>query len=420
LSAYNRAVRRPDFERLLADLQAHALDVVVVWRSDRFTRQPRDLERFLDLAEKRKVQLVSVTEPFDASNGMGLLMLRQFVAFGHYESAVKAERVQRKMAELAKAGRPHKGGTRPFGFHDDRVTVRTDEAAVIRAVARRVLAGESMRGVVADLNRRGIKTPKGGSWSISPLRRVLLSKRLAGIRAHRTGTFKAAWRPILDQTTHERLVALFSSPARQRFAPRSKYALSGLVRCGSCEQRLITHWRYDNGNGGQPKKRYYVCPGGDRCERGVRVLAGALEEVVSKALIVALDSLALARALRKSSKGSRDDRELVAQLRVLEEQLDRAERGFVEGLLRKPSFLKVRGELEDEIGRVRSQLARRNGNDALALLPGSGAALRRAWEQRDDEWRRALVAAVIDRIIVRPVSRGGTFDPSRVDLLWRV
>ncbi|MGZ4240235.1 MAG: recombinase family protein, partial [Actinomycetota bacterium] len=119
VSAYSKKVIRPEFQRMLSDIDSGLVDVVVVWRSDRFSRQPRDLEKFLDLADARKVQLVSVTEPFDTSNGMGLLMARQMFAYANYESAVKSERITAKHLELAKAGKWSGGGRRPFGYDKD-------------------------------------------------------------------------------------------------------------------------------------------------------------------------------------------------------------------------------------------------------------------------------------------------------------
>jgi DNA invertase Pin-like site-specific DNA recombinase len=78
------------------------------------TRQPGDLERFLDTCERRNVSLASVTEPFDVGTNSGLFMLRQFVGFASYESGVKSERIARKHLELADRGLPVVGMT---GLH---------------------------------------------------------------------------------------------------------------------------------------------------------------------------------------------------------------------------------------------------------------------------------------------------------------
>src|SRR4051812_8366437 len=67
-SAYLSKTRRPEFERLLEDIAAEALDMVVVFKIDRLVRRPSDFERFWDEAEYRAVNLTSVTEPIDSSN----------------------------------------------------------------------------------------------------------------------------------------------------------------------------------------------------------------------------------------------------------------------------------------------------------------------------------------------------------------
>ena len=68
------------------------------------------------------------------------------------------------MEELARSGQNSGGGSRPFGFESDRVTVRAGEAKIIRELAERLLAGEALRSLCADLNMRGVRTTTGGEW----------------------------------------------------------------------------------------------------------------------------------------------------------------------------------------------------------------------------------------------------------------
>src|SRR5260370_21206715 len=98
---------------MMTDLASGAIDAVVVWRTDRLARQPRDLERFIDAAEAHQGGLLSVTEP-DFSGSSGLLILRMLTAFANHESGVKAERVARKMKELAERGDPAPAGNAPL------------------------------------------------------------------------------------------------------------------------------------------------------------------------------------------------------------------------------------------------------------------------------------------------------------------
>lgn len=196
VSAYQRKVRRPAFEDLLAHVASGEVGAVIVWRSDRFARQPRDLERFLDIAEPSGTQLLSVTEP-EFGGRTGLLILRMLVAFASHESGVKSERVSRKSREQAEAGNPRYGGSRPFGYTAQYVP-HTAEAGLYREAVDRIIFGERPTDIANDWNARGITTVKGSRWTSSNLARTLRAPVHAGIRAYRGERFDGTWEPLIS------------------------------------------------------------------------------------------------------------------------------------------------------------------------------------------------------------------------------
>ena len=153
--------------------------MVVAWHTDRLHRSPRELEEFIDVCEARGVAVETVKAgPLDLSTPAGRAVARTLGAWARYESEHKAEPQRRKALELAQAGKLSDRGTRPYGYEEDRVTVRESEAAIIRESARRVLAGEPVRGVVRDLNYRGVVTTTGKPWRAMTLKRMLVSGRI--------------------------------------------------------------------------------------------------------------------------------------------------------------------------------------------------------------------------------------------------
>src|SRR5207248_211564 len=119
-------------------------------------------------------------------------------AVARKESDDKSRRIRRKHEELAAAGKPSGGGTRPFGYEADKLTIRPDEAEVIRDCARHVLAGDSLRSICIDLNERGVVTVTGKQWTSQTLRRILMSARISGQREHeREIVAKAQWPAII-------------------------------------------------------------------------------------------------------------------------------------------------------------------------------------------------------------------------------
>ena len=158
--------RRPGYERMLADVADGSRDAVIVYHADRLTRRPIELEQFVEVATAAGVGHVRFVAggEMDMASGDGLLVLRMLAAVAASESASKSRRVRRKMDEVAASGRPHGGSARPFGYEDDRVTVRKDEAKVIRVLVARFLAGESLRSLATWLDAEGVRTVSGGLW----------------------------------------------------------------------------------------------------------------------------------------------------------------------------------------------------------------------------------------------------------------
>lgn len=418
LSAFKRSVKRPGFEQLLADAHAGIIDAVMVWRLDRFARQPRDLERFLDIAEPRRIDLISVTEPITLGNGTGLLMTRILAGFASHESQIKSERIRRKMVELAESGAWHGGGTRPYGYNEDRLTVRSDEAKIVRAAAKRILAGESLRSVAGDLNRRKIPTVTGTPWTPTVLRRILTAARTAGFSEHPdVGRKKADWAPIISEATLERLRAILLDPRRDRrgSTPIRKYLLTGgLLVCGECGIGLVARPKDD-------KRRAYVCAVGagfKGCGR-TGTLAEPAEKLAAEAVFAALASkefgLALMRA-REEDAGEDAGSELAA----IEHRLAALEHDhYVEGLIDSAGYQRTRAALDSRRDDLRARVAAATGSAVLAAAPiGDEAALRRAWESGSLDWRRALFSAVFERMVVNRAVKGRNFfDPNRFSLV---
>jgi site-specific DNA recombinase len=115
VSAFTTKVKRPEFERLMEDLERGYLDGLVVYDLDRFARQPLDLERSIRIFDSRKLVFATVQSDIDLSTSDGRTMARIMVAFANKSSMDTSRRVRRKHLELARTGVPT-GGWRPFGY----------------------------------------------------------------------------------------------------------------------------------------------------------------------------------------------------------------------------------------------------------------------------------------------------------------
>ena len=414
ISAY-KGGRRPEYERLLADIAARRIDAVVIWHQDRLHRQPRELEEFFDVCDRAGLtDLATVGGDLDLATHDGRLKARIMGAVARNQSDAASRRLRRKALEIARAGGISGGGTRPFGFDADRLTVRADEAEIIREVADRLLAGVPMRSLCRDLNDRGITTPTGGPWAPFVLARMLRSARIGGQREHRGEIVAAArWPAIITPEQTTRIRAILDDPFRRTARAPRAYLLKGLLRCARCDTTMVARPREDG-------RRRYVCargpalPGCGRCY----VLAEPVERFVTEAVLWRLDSPELARALRQPHRTTRNDSQHATDL--LTARLDELARAYAQGSVSMREWLVAREPLQRQLDDTRRRIARDAGVAVLAEHAGRAGELRNRWPDLDIGQQHAIIASVLGQVIVRSGRPGyNRFDPQRFDLIWR-
>ncbi len=411
-SAYN-GKPRPAYRRMLEGLKRGELDAVVVWHLDRLHRRPAELEEFFEVCDAAGVKhMASVTGDVDLSTHDGRFMARILGAVARKESDDKSRRTRWKHQELAEAGAAV-GGGRPFGFNRDGVTltVRKDEALLIRYAVERILAGDSIRSIAADWNAVGMKTTKGNAWTQSGLRRVLMAHRIAGNRSMgfdgpvvARGCFPA----IVDEAAHARMRAVLADPQRTTggFGPRQNL-LTGFLECSKCGARLISRR-------GRNRTRTYYCASGPQkfgCG-GTRVVADPVEELIVRAVFARLDSPAAAAALRETPE--RDDTldDQIAQDTAALEQLARDH--YVDRNIGRAEFMAARAPLEARLEAATRRRQRERGMNALAGFESGSGALGTRWDELSLDRKRAIIGALIDRIVVGPGRPGWSFDEGRL------
>ncbi|MGH2358353.1 MAG: recombinase family protein [Candidatus Limnocylindria bacterium] len=413
LSAYSLKVRRPGFEAVKEAVVAGEADVVLAWKLDRLLRRPRDFEDLWQLCQVAGAHIATVSDGIDTSTPMaGVLVPRILSTFAEMEGENISIRERRKHEETAKAGRRSGGGSRPFGLTRDWSAAVPAEADAIRAAVDSILAGGTIYHVAAEWNTRGLKTPTGGAWNVQKVRSMLRSPRIAGLREHRGDIVgPAEWPAIVTPEKHERLRAIFS--ARRAPAREGRYLLTGMLRCGKCGNRLFVRRR------SKDRVRRYGCEkaaNNGSCG-GVHVVAEPLEAHVRDVVLDYLDSPALAAALDAHERKA-ETLDLDA-LRADEAALEELSRDYyTERIVSRAEYLSARDELERRIKAARVKLARTNGTGPLRAL--LGADLRDAWEHEELLWRREVLGAVVDRIIIGPAVPGrNAFDPVRASIEWR-
>lgn len=416
ISAYSGKTR-PAYERMLRDLADGLRDAVIVWHLDRLHRRPIELEHFVSTCTRAGVtDLVTLHGDIDLAKGDGLLHARIVSAVAANESDTKRRRAKRKALEIAEAGIPFKGGPRPYGYEDDRVTIRESEALVVREVAERVIAGEALTAIAKELEARGAHTVGGNAWHAGTLRNFLLAPRYWGMREHNGQIVaKATWPGIITPEQGERLHLILKDPTRRTNRAARRYLLSGLLRCGLCGSKLYS----------TPKdgKRRYGCmpaPGRTNCGR-VFIYADKLEAFVAEAVLMRLDS----PNLIESMVGASDHAEIAQlgdQIAAEQARMEDLAAMWADGKIGSKEWKIARDRLEASMTANQRALSRLTNHDTIENYLGQGSTLREQWDGLNLSRQAGIVKAVLDYATILPATKAGRtgLDPDRVAPTWRL
>ena len=408
---------RPEYRRMLDDIASRSIDALVVYNLDRLHRQPRELEAFFDITDAAGLtNLATVEGDINLGSHDGRFHARILGAVARKSSDDASRRIKRKNEERAAQGLPTGGGSRPFGYRPDRVTVDPAEAVLVREAVARVLAGEAVRAIVGDWNTRGIKTSLGNGWTVETMRRMLSSARLSAQRElHGEIVAPGTWEPIITPVETARLRTTFDERSRSRSKPVRRYLLTGLLRCGLCDAPLIAR---PQANG----DRRYVCakgPGHTGCGR-LAINADPIEAFIEAAILLQVDSPAVAAALAAAASADAATAAEHDGLRMDREQLDKLAELWARKELDFSEWLTARKIIQERIDAAQRKVSRMSQSASLDPYVGKSSVLAKVWPDLPLNRQRSIVSALLDRAVIRPAVPGRTtFDADRVQPVWR-
>ncbi|BBX25987.1 recombinase family protein [Mycolicibacterium alvei] len=416
-SAYSGR-RRPQYEALLAAIEAGEVKGVLAWHPDRLHRSPRELETYIDTSERHGAVTHTVqTGIWDLSTPSGRMLARQLGAVSRYESEHKGERIRRAREQQAKAGRFH-GGIRPFGFESDGVTVRPVEAAEVVKMVESVVGGISLRSIVRDLNERGVLTATGKPWRSQYVRELICAPRIAGLSVHHGEIAGiAVWPALVPRETWEAARHILNDPRRRTNpggGPAPKHLGSGIYICGVCGERTL---RVGRASGQEPA---YRCGNRDVRFTGGHVSrrAAQLDGYVEAVMVERLSRPGLIDSAKR-----RDDSAELAALRTEQDairlRLEQLAEAFADGEIDRAQLAAGTKKLTARDTAITATLAHLGGRSPLDFITDTTVDIPELWQSLTMGQRRAVVDYLADVKIVR-LGRGTKgFSPEGVKITWK-
>jgi site-specific DNA recombinase len=152
-------IQRPGMKRLMADIAAGKIDIILVYKIDRLTRSLADFAKIVEVLDKAGASFVSITQSFNTTTSMGRLTLNMLLSFAQFEREVTGERIRDKIAASKRKG-IWMGGTVPLGYDVDarKLVVNEAEADLVRHIYQRYLELGSVVELAGELNAQGFRT----------------------------------------------------------------------------------------------------------------------------------------------------------------------------------------------------------------------------------------------------------------------
>ncbi len=283
-------MHRPGMTRLLNDIAAGKVDIILVYKIDRLTRSLADFAKIVDVLDKAGASFVSITQSFNTTTSMGRLTLNMLLSFAQFEREVTGERIRDKIAASKRKGL-WMGGPVPLGYDVmvRKLVINQVEADLVRHIYQRYLELASVSVLADALNQAGHRTKvqwrtsgphRGGSTFQRGTLYHLLSNRIyLGQMVHKGEHFAGEHAAIIDAdlwTAVQAKLQANASGTSRRLRSQQPSLLVGLVFDGEGRAMSPSHAT-------KPGKRYrYYVTRSDQLDESPawRVSAHDLERLV--------------------------------------------------------------------------------------------------------------------------------------------
>jgi site-specific DNA recombinase len=210
---------RPALKRLLTDVEAGRIDIVVVYKVDRLSRSLLGFHKLIEMFERRKTTFVSITQSFNTTDAMGRMHLNIMLTFAQYEREATGERIRDKFAASRKRG-IWMGGWAPLGYEvrDRKLVVNNVDAKLVRSMFQRFLRIGSATTLARELISENTRNKYGKLIDKGMLYKLLNNPVYVGVAMHKGISYPGEHVGIIDRKTWDKVQARFQQSPRKRAA----------------------------------------------------------------------------------------------------------------------------------------------------------------------------------------------------------
>lgn len=437
---------REQYQALMAAVDAGLVDRVIVYMTSRFWRNRKERADGIERLRRAGVPLLAVKGPeLDMTTAAGRLMAGILGEFDTAESEIKGERVARAARQRAQEGRASGvvgyGWRRVYEYNEFgkrtgwRDVESPEQAAIVREIVRRLLAGDTLRQITEDLNERGVPAPRAGDkrakravgqtpdgmlWGKTSVRKLATRRANVAERVHHRGRpdemwLPAAWPALIDRADHDRVVTQLAAAEVARgviVRPGARVHLLswGIGQCGICKGHLRVSPKGKPGH----KVPLYCCD-----EKGCVGRNEARVDEYVRDLVIARSRRRDALDLLVTDDGERV--RLQKEAERIRMKLATAADAWMADLITDDQLYDIKAKLEPQLREAEAAERRIRPTPHLPLLGElvASESPRDVWDSWTIIQRHAVVGVWMEAVKIMPTRQGAGFNPADVKPVWR-
>ncbi|MBR2674329.1 MAG: recombinase family protein [Mogibacterium sp.] len=395
--------KRPNFLRMIEDSEYGNFEVILVYQLDRFARNKNDSGYYKKILARNGVKVVSAMEHI-SNDSSGVITEGLLEVVNEYFSQQLSEKVTRGMNLRAEQFK-YNGGAVNFGYTidseghyiPDKVT-----APIVVEIFERIADGDTMKSIVEDLNKRGIKTSTGSHFKKNSLQNMVRNEKYRGVYKYGELRYEDAIPRLVSDELFYEVQEMLGTHKHSHRPAIEEYLLSGKLYCGRCRKEMVgTSGTSHTGR----TYRYYTCLNSPKkCDKK-NVKKEYLEDIVMETCRNELSDEIIDAVLTSVREQNENDKEtalasmLATEIKETEKKIsriiDQIEDG--QGSVMLADRLRQR---EDELSNLRLQLKREEAKQ-IYIEPDTVRAFLVSLRNGDIDsidYRKMLVRAIIDRI----------------------